>query len=123
MSKLNSTRTFIVSSKSNVTKSRSLLKTYVKRAFFGVGTGFIAYDVYNDFEVFGGATRFLRSMKIAALISIDYTYNLYGLQDGSDTYEQVKANVQSSTIQMRKCKYLHFSRPSKIFICEVQTDF
>lgn len=91
MSKMHSTRTFIVSSKSNVVKSRSSLKTYVKRAIFGVGTGFIAYDVYNDFEVYGGGTRFLRSIKIAALISLDYTYNLYGLQDGSDIYVQVNS--------------------------------
>lgn len=62
---------------------------YLNRTLFGVIVGAFTYDGYNEFEVYGGISRFLRSLKIAALISIDYSWNLRGINEGTDEYNRV----------------------------------
>lgn len=98
INKVNYVRNFVISSKSNNVNSGISIKQYIKRSLFGVGAGFIAYDAYNEFEVYGGVTRFLRSLKIAALISIDYTYQMYGLKDGSMEYDQVTNQLNFKSV-------------------------
>lgn len=66
------------------------LKIFVTRSLLGVTAGAIAYDGFNEFPVFGGIIRFIRSLKIAAVISVDYSVNLYGLESGTTEYEQVR---------------------------------
>lgn len=83
-------RNFINLSKSTTVKSGITLKQYTKGLVFGVTAGSIIYDSFNDFEVTGGLSRFLRSLKIAATISIDYSWNLYGLENGTKLYDQVR---------------------------------
>lgn len=83
----NIVRHFIVVRKS---KSKSDLKRYATRTFLGITAGSIVYDGYTEFKICGGIARFLRSLKIAALISVDYSWNLYGLTDGTEIYEKVK---------------------------------
>lgn len=85
-------RNFVFGRNLNKTRSQYNLKRYVKGTFFGVTVGAIAYDGFNEFQVYGGILRFLRTLKIAALISIDYSWHLYGLTDNSDKYEQVRKN-------------------------------
>lgn len=65
------------------------LKRYTKRTFLSIILGACFYDGYNSFEVCASATRFLRSLKIATQISMDYTWNLYGIEDGTQKYDQV----------------------------------
>lgn len=77
-------------SSNQLTKARSTSSfgRYLKRTFLGVVIiGAITYD--NGFEVFGGISRFFRSLKIAALISADYSWNLYGIHEGTDEYNRV----------------------------------
>lgn len=83
-------RGFSRNSNPSITNSNISLKRFSKRALFGVFLGASAYDCYNEFEVYGGLTRFLRSLKIAALISVDYSWNLRGLNEGTKEYEQVR---------------------------------
>lgn len=54
--------------------------------------GSIIYDGFNDFEMLGGFSRFMRSMKIAVVVSADYMYSLYGTTEGTKEYEEVKIN-------------------------------
>lgn len=49
----------------------------------------LAHDSLNEFQYCGGAGRFLRSMSIAAHISFDYSWNLYGVAENSDEYKKV----------------------------------
>lgn len=49
----------------------------------------IIYDAFNEFQTVGGATRFVRSLKIAVANSFDYSYNLYGLSEESIGYDKV----------------------------------
>lgn len=44
----------------------------------------------KDAEYLGATLRFLRSLKIAAEISIDYNVGLYGLDDESEEYDKVR---------------------------------
>lgn len=85
-------RNFIVTSKSSPTPLKISLKKYVKLTLFGAT---VVYG-YNNLEVCGGLTRFLRSIKIAALISTDYLWNLHGLEDGTEIYKQVAMYIVSS---------------------------
>lgn len=85
------TRNFIKSSTSTANvKSGFTVKRYAKGLLFGATAGSIIYDGFNEFEVAGGLSRFLRSLKIAATISLDYSWNLYGLENGTELYDQVK---------------------------------
>lgn len=70
-------------------RTTSSFGRYLNRTLFGVVIGAIAHDGYNEFKVFGGISRFLRSLKIAALISADYSWNLYGINEGTDEYNRV----------------------------------
>lgn len=68
-------------------------KKFLTRTLFGVVVGGVAYDGFNEFKVYGGGVRFLRSLGIAALISFDYSWNLYGIAEDTDQYERVSDNV------------------------------
>lgn len=83
-------RNFVVGRSLNETKSRLNMKRFIKGTLIGITAGAIAYDGCNAFQVYGGATRFIRSLKIAAVISIDYSWHLYGLKDGNEEYEKVR---------------------------------
>lgn len=86
-------RKFIKSSTSATVKTGMTLKRYATGLLFGATAGSIIYDGFNDFEVAGGFSRFLRSLKIAATISLDYSWNLYGLENGTELYDQVRFSV------------------------------
>lgn len=93
-SDLKVTRNFIVSSRLANANSGSAVKRYAKGLLIGATAGSIIYDgYYNEFEVAGGLSRFLRSLKIAAIISLDYSWNLYGLENGTELYDQVRAFI------------------------------
>lgn len=64
-------------------------KNYAKGTFLSMVLGACIYDGSNDFEVCASIGRFMRSLKIAAIISMDYTWNLYGLKNGVE-YEKVR---------------------------------
>lgn len=83
-------KNFNINLRSNHIKTNIPMKIYTKEAIFGVIIGSIVYDGFNEFEIYGGVFRFLRSLKIAALISIDYLWSLNGLVDGTQIYEQVR---------------------------------
>lgn len=72
-----------------VAKHQQVWKKYAFRTTLGLLASGIAYDGANEFEYCGGAGRFLRSLKIAALISVDYTWNLYGVDEKSEEYNKV----------------------------------
>lgn len=78
------------SSISNVKhKGTSNIRKYVVRsAYTSLGIG-VAYDAFNEFQTIGSASRFVRSLKIAATNSTDYSYNLYGLTEESVGYDEV----------------------------------
>lgn len=65
----------------------------VGRYFFGITVAtavtITVYDSTNEFEYIGGAIRFLRSLKIAAVISADYSWSLFGLTDNTEEYGNV----------------------------------
>lgn len=87
-------RNYSVSNIPSKSKSSSLLKRYIQGTLFGITAGAVIYDGFNEFEVYGGVARFLRSLKIAALISLDYTWHLYGLEESAKNYEQVRTNYK-----------------------------
>lgn len=88
-------RNFVVGR--NLNKNNNIkrlnIKHFIKGTLIGITAGAIAYDGYNAFQVYGGVTRFIRSLKIAALISIDYSWHLYGLKDGIEEYEKVRPKL------------------------------
>jgi aarF domain-containing kinase len=56
--------------------------------------GSLAYDGYtNDFQRFHSAHRFLKSMKIAAQISLDYSCSLAGVREDSSHYDRILHEV------------------------------
>lgn len=60
-----------------------------KRILLAAVAGSIAYDGYNEFEICGGISRFLRSLRIAAQISFDYSWHLYGVSENDEGYDKV----------------------------------
>lgn len=72
-----------------VPKHQQVWKKYAFRTALGLLVAGIAYDGTNEFEYCGGAGRFLRSLKIAALVSFDYAWNLYGVDETSEEYSKV----------------------------------
>lgn len=77
-----------------VTKSVEPARTgRIGRYFFGItmatAVAITAYDSANEFEYIGGASRFLRSLKIAAVISADYSWSLFGVDDNTEEYGKV----------------------------------
>lgn len=80
---------YAISHQSIEARSTSSFGRYLNRTFCGVVIGAITYDGYNEFVIFGGISRFLRSLKIAALISADYSWNLHGINEGTDEYNRV----------------------------------
>ena len=59
----------------------------------GSSTGLIGTVIYDgivkDFEKTGGIQRFLRCLKIAVIISADYSWNLHNLDEDSEEYDTV----------------------------------
>lgn len=51
--------------------------------------GILIYEGLNEFQYFGASIRFIRSLKIGLLISIDYSYSLKNLTPGTEEYEKV----------------------------------
>lgn len=64
-----------------------------KRILLASVVGSIAYDGYNEFEICGGISRFLRSLQIAVQISIDYSWNLYGVSENDEGYDEVIIDI------------------------------
>lgn len=79
--------------KSMSTIATSKPKRFIAQTFLGIVAGGIAYDGFNEFKVYGGAQRFLRSLGIAAVISIDYSWSLYGVSEDSDEYNRVSVII------------------------------
>lgn len=96
-------RNYSVSNASTNSNSSFTLKRYIKGTLFGITAGAIIYDGFNEFEVYGGVSRFLRSLKIAALISIDYTWNLYGLEESTNIYDQVSNDTKQNRSHWTFC--------------------
>lgn len=109
-------RNFVTGRNLNKTKSRPNLKFYVKGTSVGIAAGAIIYDGINEFRIYGGATRFLRSLKIAALISIDYSWHLYGLTEGNEEYEQVRLKIIFFFFFFEDSIHYSFYRFSKKYI-------
>lgn len=86
-------------------KTTNSLKKYSRNAILGSLIGGFAYDAYNDFELYGGASRFLRSLKIAAHITIDYTWNLYGVNTNTADYEQVRNSYDAAFLAFLICEF------------------
>lgn len=61
----------------------------IRRTALAALTGTLIYDGVNDFEMCGGFGRFVRSLKIAVVISADYMYTLYGLNEDTKEYSEV----------------------------------
>lgn len=62
--------------------------------FGGVGS-LMCFDYFvNDAEYLGATLRFMRSLKIAAEISVDYNIGLYGLVDDTEEYNKVNFQFQ-----------------------------
>lgn len=96
------TRNFIKSSNSSASSQSGVtLKRYTRGLLFGAAAGSIIYDGFNDFEVAGGLSRFLRSLKIAATISLDYSWNLHGLENGTELYDQVRYASKNSFLSIQ----------------------
>lgn len=77
-----------------VTRSEEPKRTgRLGRFFFGITVAtavtVTVYDSTNEFEYIGGASRFLRSLKIAAVISADYSWSLFRLDDKTEEYANV----------------------------------
>lgn len=68
------------------------LRNYKKSLVFSSLLGSLAfYDYFaQDAEYLGAALRFMRSLKIAAQISVDYNIGLYGLDEDSEEYDKVR---------------------------------
>uniref|UniRef100_A0A1B0CW01 ABC1 atypical kinase-like domain-containing protein n=1 Tax=Lutzomyia longipalpis TaxID=7200 RepID=A0A1B0CW01_LUTLO len=76
-------------------KSSHVTKSSIKsKIFVGlVGSG-LAYDGFvNEFGTTQAVTRFLRSLRIAVSISLDYTFSLWGLEEGTEAYSAKKKEV------------------------------
>lgn len=80
---------YIAVKNSTKTNSKSNLKHYAKGTFLSIIFGACVYDGYNEFKICGSVSRFIRSLKIAATISVDYTWSLYGLENGTEEYKEV----------------------------------
>lgn len=73
-----------------------------KTLFFTSIASLLAYDyAARDLEYVGGLSRFLRSLKIAVQISYDYTVSLWGVEEDSDEYNEVR-------IELLKTNYEYF---------------
>ncbi|XP_059620229.1 uncharacterized aarF domain-containing protein kinase 5 [Phlebotomus argentipes] len=84
-------RSFVRKFSASAVKRRSPVKGKV---FVGLLASGLAYDgVVNEFGVTGAATRFMRSLRIAATISLDYTLSLWGQQEGTPEYDAKKKEV------------------------------
>lgn len=74
--------------------SRSKVKPFLKITAASVVVGALAYDGYNEFEICGGLTRFVRSLKVGLTISADYAWSLRGLTEQSENYAEVTSQRQ-----------------------------
>ncbi|XP_031639550.1 uncharacterized aarF domain-containing protein kinase 5 [Contarinia nasturtii] len=73
--------------------------------FLGLTSGAFAYDAYNDFQFYYGVTRIFRSLRIAVWISMDYSWNLLSLSDGTVKKEQKmkEIHLRSATRLLNGC--------------------
>ncbi|KAJ6644157.1 putative aarF domain-containing protein kinase 5 [Pseudolycoriella hygida] len=68
-------------------------RKYVFRlAYTSLGIA-VTYDAFNEFQTIGSANRFLRSLTIAVKNSFDYSYNLYGLSEESQGYDELLKEI------------------------------
>lgn len=90
-----STSVSIHSKRTITNASHGILRKNKKKTLFFTGvTSLLAYDyTVRDLEYLGGLTRFLRSIKIAALVSADYSYSLWGIEEDSKEYDKVRINL------------------------------
>lgn len=81
----------IIRTNTSAVTSRGL-RNYKKSFVFVTFIGSLAfYDYFaQDAEYLGAALRFMRSLKIAAQISVDYNIGLYGLDENSEEYNKVR---------------------------------
>ncbi|GAB0090422.1 uncharacterized aarF domain-containing protein kinase 5 [Sergentomyia squamirostris] len=76
------------------------------KILLGIAASGLTYDgAINDFGTTQATTRFLRSLRIAASISLDYTFSLMGLEEGSPEYDAKKKEVhqRSATRMLKGC--------------------
>lgn len=92
-----------------VPKHQQVWKKYAFRTAIGLLVSGIAYDGTNEFEYCGGAGRFLRSLKIAAFISFDYAWNLYGVDEASEEYSKVSIGF---------CLFIYIA----LVLCHIRTN-
>lgn len=56
----------------------------------GLGSSLVCFDYfYRDGQSLPAATRFVRSLKVGAEISLDYSFGLWGLEEDSEEYDKV----------------------------------
>lgn len=56
----------------------------------GIGSSLVCFDYfYRDGQSIPAATRFVRSLKMGAEISLDYSFGLWGLDEESEEYDKV----------------------------------
>lgn len=94
-----------------------------KTLFFTSIASFVAYDyAVRDLEYVGGLSRFLRSLKIAVQISYDYTASLWGVEEDSDEYNEVRIELLNTNVDISDNESIaSFSHSSSSkFINEVQ---
>lgn len=61
----------------------------------GLGSSLVCFDYfYRDGQSLPAATRFVRSLKVGAEISLDYSFGLWGLEEDSEEYDKV-CNINS----------------------------
>lgn len=82
----------VTSTSINASHATSWKRIFFRTSLAVIGGG-VVYDGFNEFEHIGGATRFLRSLKIAAQISFDYSWNLYGITNESKEYDKVNSSL------------------------------
>lgn len=97
----------------------------MRRTAFAALTGTIIYDGFNDFEMCGGFGRFIRSLKIAVVISTDYVYSLYGLVENTKEYNEVKF-IHKNHFWSHVCydkQFFYGFRHCEMLTKEVPTDY
>lgn len=97
--------------KPSKTLSVYALKHYAKRTVQSLIFGACVIDGYNEFTICRSISRFMRSLKIAAVVSLDYTWNLYGLENETEKFEQVGQFIIESALNfvwIPKVVFAHF---------------
>lgn len=80
-------------SRTNATNVRSKIISNHWKSVSAVSfcSSVLLYDyLLNDCEYLGAGIRFMRSLKIAVSMSLDYNVGLYGLSENSEEYNKVR---------------------------------